>query len=501
MRVLFVIDELHQEPLGIGYLAGALKENGHQGRCHFFGSYKALSQEITHYQPEIVAFSVMTGWEKFYINIAQWVKTNFRTYVIFGGPHPTFSPETLEEYPLDAICIGEGEAAIVDLANRLDQGQSLADIREIPGIWIKTNGTISRNPVAPLIEDLDQLAFPDRSIFYCYKQLGSSGLKTFLAGRGCPYQCSYCFNHAFNNIYKGKGRPLRYRSVNNLLEEIHQVKDRYPLSLVRFTDDIFIVQEEWLGEFAESYRRKIGLPFFCGLRADLVTKNRIRLLKMAGCYSIGLGIETANEQLRAQVLNRKMTNQQILDACHLIKRYGIKLNTASIVGIPGSTIEDELETIKLNIECGVDYAWASIMHPYPKTAIYQITRQMGIEIDPPDKMERHYLLRTPLQLPNRHEIDNLHKLLPLIVEFPWLIRFFRRLIQTKSKSLFQLYTLVFGIFELYCVEFRIFRHSSLMGLIHPQRFYRLIKLSFIGIKKMQPFSKENTCHRKTETLR
>ena len=114
-------------------------------------------------------------------------------FSVFGGPHPTFFPEMIEKEGVDAVCIGEGEYAMLELMNRLEQGKPADDIQNF---WIKSNGTTKKNMVRPLIEDLDELPFLDRELMYeGDKDLKLSRNKGFFAGRGCPYRCTYCFNH------------------------------------------------------------------------------------------------------------------------------------------------------------------------------------------------------------------------------------------------------------------------------------------------------------------
>ena len=109
------------------------------------------------------------------------------------------------------------------------------------------------------MEDLDSLPFPDRALVYERDPIAArSKIKHFLTGRGCPYNCTYCFNHALSEIYRGKGQRFRQRSVDNVIEEVRWVRDHYPLEFVVFVDDTFVLSHEWLAEFAEKYPRQIG---------------------------------------------------------------------------------------------------------------------------------------------------------------------------------------------------------------------------------------------------
>ena len=120
--------------------------------------------------------------------------------------------------------------------------------------------------------------------------------------------------HALSEIYRGKGKRFRLRSVDNVIEEVSWVQEHYPLEHVVFVDDTFVLSNEWLAEFAEEYPRRIGIPFFCNSRANLVTEEQVRLLKVAGCHTVSMGIEVANDEIRNGLLKRRMSREQILEA-------------------------------------------------------------------------------------------------------------------------------------------------------------------------------------------
>ena len=177
--------------------------------------------------------------------------------------------------------------------------ESGAHITDIKNFWIKDNGLVHKNNVRPLIQNLDDLPFPDRELLYGKDTyLRESKIKRFLSNRGCPFNCTYCFNRAYKEIYKGD-KIIRWRSVENLISEINEVKSRYPLELVRFIDDVFILPPvTWLEKFARLYKKEINLPFVCNLQVKIVTEDKIRLLKEAGCTAVYMAIEAGNDSMR-----------------------------------------------------------------------------------------------------------------------------------------------------------------------------------------------------------
>jgi anaerobic magnesium-protoporphyrin IX monomethyl ester cyclase len=449
MRVLFVIRQIDYEPQGIMHLSSALKAAGHQVALAV-AAHEDPVAVAREFRPGIVGYSVITGSQRYYLQLNQRIKQEVDVFSAFGGHHPTFFPEMIEEEGVDGICIGEGEGAIVDLANALDEGgsgglQTLArhELRDptIPNWHFKLNGEILRNPVRPYVDDLDSLPFPDRDLVYSKdRTYQRSKIKHFIAGRGCPYNCTYCFNHALSEIYRGKGHRFRMRSVDHVIEEVRQVRAKYPLEFVVFVDDAFVLSESWLVEFAEKYPRQIGLPFFCNTRANLVTAEQVKLLKEAGCYSISMGIEAANDRIRNELLKRKMSKEQILQAAQLLRESGIHFNATNMIGLPTSTLEDDFQTLALNIECRPAYAQAFIFQPYPRTELGEFTREHGWMVGTFDDIGEVALDASILNFSPEHkrQVANLQRFFALAVEWPWLLPLVRRLIRLPANPLFWL---------------------------------------------------------------
>ena len=125
----------------------------------------------------------------------------------------------------------------------------------------RADGSVVSNPLAPLIDDLDGIAFPDRELLAEYKQFSESDIRSVMASRGCPYQCSYCFNNQYQGMYKDLGKKLRTRSVDNVVAECKELKGRYNAKMIHFFDDIFPFKSSWVEEFADKYGSEVGLPF------------------------------------------------------------------------------------------------------------------------------------------------------------------------------------------------------------------------------------------------
>lgn len=409
MKLLFINKPFFIEPLGIMHLSAVAKKQGHQVDLAL--TTENLESKLAKFKPDIVGYSIMTGDQESYDKINAQLKENYAFKSIAGGPHPTFFPEMLERSSFDAICRGEGEQA-------LSQFLANPSSKQTPNFTFKTNNGIRENDLGNLTEDLDELPFPDREIVFQYPKISEGPIKHFIASRGCPYDCSYCFNHSFSDLYSGKGKRVRFRSVDNVLDEVEEVVSSSPTKVVYFQDDTFILKKDWVREFSEKYPERIGLPFHCHTRANLVNEEIVQQLKDAGCYSVHIAAESGNPKVREELLGRKMTNGQIIDSVHLFREYGIKTMLQNILGLPLTTLEDDFQTLDLNIQANPDYAWASIFQPYPKTRLGQIAIESGQYKGDFSDIGNNFFDGSILDLPHKNEIANLQKLFAITVANP-----------------------------------------------------------------------------------
>ncbi len=471
MRVLFVERQIDYEPLGLLYLSSVLRRAGHQVRL-------AVAQDedpvavVQEWQPAVVGYSVYTGSQTYYRDLNLRIKEVSDATSVFGGPHPTYFPEFIEEPGVDGVCLGEAESAILELVEAIEEGRPLTGIRNW---WFKRDGEIERNPVRPLENDLDELPFPDRDLLFEKDSLTRrSGIKHFITSRGCPYDCTYCFNHALADLYRGMGKRLRQMSVARVIEEVRSVQEHYPLQFVVFVDDLFIVKEDWLTELAVRFPREVGLPFFCNVRANLVTPGKVALLKRAGCVSVGMGLETGNPVLRNQILNRNLSDEEIITASRQIREAGIQLLTTNMLGLPGGTLANDFETLALNRTCKPAYANAFLYQPYPRTELGEYARERGYvegSIDDIDTSAwKHSVLRFS-SADEKRQIENLNRLFALAVEWPRLTDLVRRLIRLRPNPLFWL---AFKLWKGYAIKSRIhpYRPSVREYILTVRRFLR-----------------------------
>lgn len=398
MKIFFIVKTIDFiDPQGIMQLSAIAKANGHQT---FLGvlSRENIFKKIEKIKPRIIAYSASTGEHKYYLRINEEIKRRFPDmFTIMGGPHVTFYPDCIYKSTLDAICIGEGDEVFPELLEKLEHHENISDTKNIV---TKEHNNVLR----PLYADLDTLPFPDRDIFYKTTEMGRFPIRSFMVSRGCPYSCTYCFNCSFRDMYKGKGVYIRRKSVRRSVEEIINVREKYPIQLIKFYDDIFAYPNDpWLEFFCKEYKKQIRLPFHCLTRPDLVNKDMISLLKEAGCVSISMSIETANPYLRNEILKRNMSDEQIYNAFELCHKYNVKTFANSILALPDSKIQDDIATVDMNIRCKVSFAEFPICHPYPGTQLGEYCKQKGFFEADYDKMHMSYMFESPLSCFTREE--------------------------------------------------------------------------------------------------
>ena len=391
MKTVFV--RAATESLGLEYLSSALKARGHSAELVYepllFDSFRlrlpSLEPESAKFaarkalglKPGLIGFSVDSDHFQWCLAAAREVKRLSRVPVIFGGVHPSTAPEAVLARPeVDLLCVGDGERAVAELADKLARGLPPEDI---DNIWFKKNGAPVKTPVR-LEAALDTLPFPDKSLF-CGEYPGFV-LDTYsiVTGRGCPNACAYCHNSAMRRTLSRLGCRdafLRRRSVGNVLAELKAAKKNWDFKRVSFCDDLFISDKAWLEEFAVAYRRGIGLPFFCNIHPADADARAVELLKAAGATVVNMGVQTVSAEIRRECLGRPESTEAAVNALRLLDRAGIFAYTNFIFGLPGQD-EAELKRIAAfaagNPAGFHDVNW---LRYYPGTAILDNSRRTG----------------------------------------------------------------------------------------------------------------------------
>lgn len=357
-RIAF-IQQIPYPLLGVMYLASIAKKHKFQTEVFITTLEKDVVEKVCDYSPNIVCFSCSTDEYFHFLDLAKSIKEKIDVTVIFGGSHTTFKPEIINEEPIDIVCRGEGELV---MSNFLDAFKSKKGIITIKGLWVKKRKKVYQNSLQPLIKDLDTLPFPDKKIYNKYPVLNE--LYHTIVGRGCLHRCSYCFNVTYNSMYNYKN-IIRKRSAKNVIQELQQCKQK----VIRFSDDNFLNDPRWVNKFLKLYKGHINKPFSCLIRFDTVKEEEIKFLKESGCFMVGWGMESGEEDIRKKILKRNMTNAQILNLSMLLLKYRLKFTIYNMCGIPMETEEDMIKTVKWNRMLKPYFTNISIMRVYPGTRI------------------------------------------------------------------------------------------------------------------------------------
>jgi len=373
---------LNDEPqlsMGLGYISAVLKKGGHSVVLWdtYYKKDEEVSKDMINSNIQMAMFSVHTLSYDRALTIANAVKKKRPDIkILFGGWHSVIDPEgMLKEDSVDMVCVGEGEYAALDVANDID-ATGFKNVGDIFNIYSKSNGTVIKN-LPRKLGSLDDLPILDRDIFNTNSLMDRDGKFFFSTGRGCPYYCSYCCNKKMVKMYSDIDSPyVRLRSVENCIEELQMIKEKYNPTELFFTDEMFLISERRVLDFCKAYKEaKIGIPFGFMARVEKMNNEIAQALKEAGCIRIHFGIESGNEELRRKYLNREMTNEEIITAFDICRKYGIKTASFNMIGLPFETKQTIKDTFDINKRCNPDAFQISILFPFPGTEIRETYRK------------------------------------------------------------------------------------------------------------------------------
>jgi len=463
MKITFVQRQIFALP-GIASMAGRVRRGGHEADLVIENAERRFEEVLAATEPDVVGVTLTSSD----INWFHGVLTRIRravpdAFFLAGGIHPTIHPSLLDECPaLDAICIGEGEEAVVELLDALEASREspeknpaapgsssqcfdvqtgsplrfdnqLSPITCIRNLHVRWEGKIYRNKLRPLLVDLD--AYPeDREVcFHRYPQLAEDTLLQYISSRGCPFPCAFCVNETLNRIFRGLGPVQRRKSVDGAVEEICRLRQLYPnAETVFFIDDLFLSDRDWVHRFLPLYHRKIGLPFICSAGPRTIDEETADLLAASGCASVEFGIETGSESKRRGIFNKKaFTDEEFRRQIGLLKSRGIDIYAPSMFVFPTETPADSFRTVEFYHELKIDHPFSSFLFPYPHTAIYDEAVREGCI--PPDfraeDLPGNYFTQSVCRIPRRRVIENIQYLFYFFVKSPRFYRWFRWLVR------------------------------------------------------------------------
>jgi len=418
MKILFLSFPWTIDILGTGYLSAVLKKESYTVDIT---RPDTMWKDLANMKPDILAISTTTGRHVKYLELVRQIKKRYPCiFVVFGGPHPTYFPEIAKEDCVDFIIRGEGEFSFLKLVKSIESGYLSCE---------------KERTIEPLIQNLDTIPFPDRELIYKYPKNYNNPIKNVFTSRSCLFSCSFCYMSIFRELYKGQ-TVLRYRFIDSVINECIELKEKYPTKFIFFADDEFTVSGERLEEFRDKYKKYVELPFHCQLRIDYLTEEKVMLLKESGCFSVTFAVETGDEVTRWDMLNKKLTNRQIIKGCDILKRYNIPFRIENMIGLPRETIDGALKTLDFNIKLKPTVSWVSLYQPYPGTVLGELCKRSGLFKGDSSKFKEDFFEDTVLPLNKKGEFINLQRLFSLAVDFPILKYIIKLLIKLPPNRLY-----------------------------------------------------------------
>jgi radical SAM superfamily enzyme YgiQ (UPF0313 family) len=380
------------ENLGIEYLMALCKKVGHKVAlvyCQVENSYLAKKQQtislkkivkkIITTNPDIVAFSCVTDNYQYQLKYAKALKKIRKDIItVFGGIHPTAVPKlVLREKAVNAIAIGEADISFIQFLKQCHKDAKLIlPEKKVDGIVFKKKGKlIGEFTEGPLV-DLDKLPFPYKEPFFASKEDLAQEYR-IITSRGCPYNCTYCFNSFIRNMRINK-KIIRQRSVENVIKELLWAKKQYNIKNIFFIDDSFTTNKQWITQFTNVYKKKIGLPFACIANPDYIDKIIVKLLKNAGCVFVQIGVQSLCKKISNGILNRAATKEKISQVIKDLKTVKIMVQVDHMLGIPSDTIENQENAVLYYNLYRPDLISVFWLTYYPKTPIIKTALRRGI---------------------------------------------------------------------------------------------------------------------------
>jgi anaerobic magnesium-protoporphyrin IX monomethyl ester cyclase len=353
-------------PLGIAYIAAVLESGGVQVKIIDAPAvemdYQTIKKEVRNFSPDLVAITSVTPTLSSALQVAQDVKAEIPgVFIVLGGYHPTFTYHELLKFDyIDLVVRGEGEYTMLELVQTLEKG---GDIRKVNGIATKNFETSLR----PVIDDLDTIPFPARHLLPMedYKIMNMKlPIGTLISGRGCPYHCSFCASSAMH------GHKLRLRSSGSVMDEMEHLVNDHNAEMIAFMDDTFALSKKRIYDICDEMKeRKFDNYWGCTARVDTLSEELLRKMKDAGCITLFLGVESADQQSLDE-LNKKITVNKIKKTFELTKKLGVRTIASVVLGMPGDTKKSIENTIKFVKNLEPNYAVFSLATPYPGTDFY-----------------------------------------------------------------------------------------------------------------------------------
>ena len=382
MRISLIHVQYHEgnnmfPPLGLLYVAGALRAAGHQ--VHVLDGDPRVETDmidrVAAFQPELIGLSFLTMTWTRACELTEKLKARLPDVPLMaGGPHATAEPEaTLRELDLTVVVRGEGERTAVEVAECLEQGRPLTGV---PG----TVTVAGRAPDRAPITQLGAVPMPARDLLDFERYLAAPGLirgrasarhASIMAGRGCRYRCTFCASHL------QLGRDLRMRPVDDVIAELDHLVAEYRVRGVYWVDDIFTGDKAWVRALCRALReRPYRLEWGCQSRVESVDRALLEDMRAAGCVQVDFGVESGSKRVLRR-MKKGTTWASVVAAFDLTHDVGLRTGASFILGNPDEDASDVAETLALARRIDSDWTVFFFSTPYPGTELWQQLKEQG----------------------------------------------------------------------------------------------------------------------------
>ncbi len=364
-------------PLGIGYLAAVLKKHGIQPALvdGQMVEENYFWREVGNLIADVVLISATIRQIKGAELVAKIVKENNpAATVVLGGPGPSALAAQQRDFGkgtnVDIIVKGEAEDVLPLILQRLETRSALDDV---PNLILNRGGVVVGTRVDPTLPDVRTIPWPDRAIFdeqaYLSRWLDSAKMTSvhIMGSRGCPFSCSFCDRTV-------TGRRVRHRDAEDVAAEMLFLEKRCAPDDIFYFDDLFTVNKKHVIALCKTLQEKgLRTSWSAQGRVDTVDEEMLEAMKAAGCAELMFGVESGSERV-LQFLIKGFTREKIMQAFDLCHRVGIKPGAYLIVGVPGETRQDILDTISLVERIEPTLLNFSFLTPFPNTALFTATQ-------------------------------------------------------------------------------------------------------------------------------
>lgn len=362
----------------LGTLLGLLEKRGHtlalEGLARF--DLAAVKAALARALPQLIYADLSAVCVDAARRTLEYIEHHEFLPIVIGGEYPTVAPaESLSLPGVQAVAIGEPDASLVTYFERM-KDPAVGQI--VSGVWLRDERGTAQPDVPPLVEDLNSLPFPHRDLFAYADHVRQTGQIEIAAGRGHPENYGYTLNERIWRLYEGRGEWVRRRSPGNILAEITRLRERYEgVRTVRFFDQAFALDEEWLAAFLTAYRRQCALPFRCHLRANAADEGTVARLADAGCRLADVEVISSSYLIRNEIFEMDLSGDQLRDCFARLRAAGIRSRAVLYLGAPYESEASLAETRTLLHELKPDITDLRPYYPWPGSRARDLCQEQG----------------------------------------------------------------------------------------------------------------------------